>query len=63
MLLTDDRLMATMRSFVTASNRLENLVGRQGSDLMLMEQVSEDLRLAGIALREALVARGWQSPG
>lgn len=60
--LTDERLVATMREFVTASNRLENLSSHRRTDLRLLEEVAEQRRLAGIALQEALVERGWRSP-
>ncbi len=60
--LTDDQLVETMREFVTASNRLENLSGRGGADLRLLEEVAEHRRLAGIALQDALIQRGWRCP-
>ena len=60
--MTDDRLVETMRAFVTASNRLENLTGRSTPDLRMLEQVAEERRRAGEALQEALVQRGWRSP-
>lgn len=62
MLLTDDRLVETMRAFVTAANRLATLSSRASVDLRLLEEVSEQHREAGLALQEALVQRGWRSP-
>lgn len=55
-------MIEAMRTFVTASNRLDNLTGRDTPDLRLLEEVQEQRRLAGIALQEALVARGWRRP-
>lgn len=62
MQLTDDRLIAAMRDFVTATNRLENLAARGSSDLRLLEQISEERREAGEHLQQALVERGWRRP-
>ena len=63
MLLTDDRLLDVMRNFVTASNRFDFLTGRSSSDPELVDQVSEERRLAGEALKAALVERGWRPAG
>ncbi len=60
--LTDDRLIAAMRDFVTATNRLENLAARGSTDLRVLEQVSEQRRQAGELLQDALVERGWRRP-
>jgi hypothetical protein len=60
--LTDDRLIAAMRDFVTATNRLENLAGRGSTDLRVLEEVSEQRRQAGELLQDALVERGWRRP-
>ena len=62
MQLTDDRLIAAMRDFVTATNRLENMAARGSTDLRLLEQVSEERRVAGEQLQQALVERGWRRP-
>ena len=62
MLLTDDRLVAAMRTFVTASNRLEVVTTRPTTDLNLLEQVTEEHRRAGQVLQEALLQRGWRNP-
>ncbi len=61
-LLTDDRLVAAMRTFVTASNRLEVVTTRPTTDLNLLEHVTEEHRRAGQVLQEALLQRGWRSP-
>lgn len=63
MLLTDDRLIDAMRNFVTASNRFDHLLGRVGCDPALVDQVSEERRLAGEALKSALLERGWRPAG
>ena len=62
MLLTDDRLVAAMRTFVTASNRLEVVASRPTTDLNLLEHVTEEHRRAGHVLQEALFQRGWRGP-
>lgn len=62
MQLTDDKLVDTMRAFVTASNRLDNLSSRPGVEPALLDEVAEQRRVAGLALQEALVERGWRRP-
>lgn len=62
LVLTDDRLTAAMRRYVTAANRMEHLSGRSNRDLALLEQVDQQLREAAAALQEALVERGWRRP-
>jgi hypothetical protein len=63
MLLTDDRLVDTMRDFVTAANRLQYLSQQDHLDLQLLDEAGDKHREASIALQEALVARGWRRPG
>jgi hypothetical protein len=63
MLLTDDRLVDTMREFVTAANRLQYLSGQDHLDLRLLDEAGDKHREAALALQEALVARGWRRPG
>jgi hypothetical protein len=63
MLLTDDRLVDTMRDFVTAANRLQYLSQQDHLDLRLLDEAGDKHREASIALQEALVARGWRRPG
>jgi hypothetical protein len=62
MLLTDDRLVDTMREFVTAANRLQYLSSKGELDLRQRDQADEARRQAEVALQEALVARGWRRP-
>jgi hypothetical protein len=63
MLLTDDRLVDTMRDFVTAANRLQYLSQQDHLDLRLLDEAGDKHREASIALQEALEARGWRRPG
>jgi hypothetical protein len=63
MLLTDDRLVDTMRDFVTAANRLQYLSQQDHLDLAQLDQAGDRHREASLALQEALVARGWRRPG
>lgn len=63
MLLTDDKLVDTMREFVTASNRLQFLSRQDHLDLRQLDEAGERHREATAALQEALVARGWRRPG
>ncbi|HUR51515.1 MAG TPA: hypothetical protein VMZ11_05280 [Mycobacteriales bacterium] len=63
MLLQDDRLIDTMREFVTAANRLQYLSLKGHLDLHQIEEASETHRQASSALQEALVSRGWRRPG
>ena len=63
MLLTDDRLVDTMRAFVTSANRLQYLSEKDHLDLRLLEEASESHRKAAAALQQALVSRGWRRPG
>lgn len=63
MLLTDDKLVDTMRLFVTATNRLRHLSEQERVDLTLLDQVGEHQRAAAAALQQALVERGWRRPG
>jgi hypothetical protein len=62
MLLTEDRLVEAMRSFVIATNRVENIVTRAEPDLRLLEQASEDRRASALALQQALYDHGWRHP-
>jgi hypothetical protein len=61
--MTDDKLVDTMRSFVTATNKLKHLSGQDRVDLRLLDQVGDDQREAAAALQQALVERGWRRPG
>ncbi len=63
MLLIDDRLIDSMRLFVTATNRLENFQERGNHDLAQLERLTEERRAAGLALQEALVQHGWRRAG
>jgi hypothetical protein len=63
MLLTDDRLVDTMREYVMSANRLQYLSEKDHRDLGLLEQASEAHRQAATALQQALVSRGWRKPG
>jgi hypothetical protein len=63
MLLTDDRLVDTMRDFVTAANRLQYLSQQDHLDLRQLDEAGDKHREASLALQEALVARGWRRPG
>jgi len=63
MLLTDDRLVDTMREFVTAANRLQYLSRQDHLDLRQLDEAGDKHREAALALQEALVARGWRRPG
>lgn len=63
MLLIDDRLIDSMRLFVMATNRLDNLRERGSHDLALLERLAEERRAAGVALQEALLQHGWRRPG
>ena len=60
--MTDDRLVEVMRAFVTATNRVQNLSGRETVDLRALESAEQECRDAGTALQEALVERGWRRP-
>ena len=62
MLLTEDRLVEAMRSFVIATNRVENIVARAQPDLHLLEQATEDRRESALALQQALYDHGWRHP-
>ncbi len=63
MLLTDDRLVDTMRDFITAANRVQYLSRQDHLDLRLLDQASESQQAAARALQDALVSRGWRRPG
>jgi hypothetical protein len=63
MVVVDDKLVESMRAFVTAANRLDYLSHRDHVDLALMEAASREHRAASDALQEALVSRGWRRPG
>ena len=63
MLLTDDRLVDTMRDYVTAANRVQYLSQKDHLDLSQLDQATEAQREASTALQEALVSRGWRRPG
>jgi hypothetical protein len=63
MLLTDDRLVDTMRAFVTSANRLQYLSEKDHLDLRMLEEASEAHSKAAAALQQALVSRGWRRPG
>ena len=63
MLLTDDRLVDTMREYVIAANRVQYLSQRDHLDLRQLEDAGETQRQAATALQEALVSRGWRRPG
>lgn len=63
MLLTDDRLVETMREYVTAANRVQYLSERDHLDLRRLEEAAEAQRQAAATLQEALVSRGWRRPG
>lgn len=62
-LMTDRRLVETMRILVTATNRLQHVEGQDGRDLGLLEQVSAEQRAAAAAFQDALLERGWRRPG
>ena len=61
LLLTDDKLIDTMRAFVTATNRVQHL--SSGTDLASLERATVDHRDAARALQQALLERGWRQPG
>ena len=63
MLLTDERLVDTMRELVTAANRLQYLSQQDHLDMTQLDQAGDRHREASLALQEALVARGWRRPG
>jgi hypothetical protein len=63
MLVVDDRLVDTMRAYVTAANRLEYLSHRDHLDLRQLDEAGQEHRRAAEALQEALVSRGWRRPG
>ena len=62
-LLSDDKLIDSMRLFVTATNRLKHLSGQDRIDMRTLDQVGEDQRQAAAALQQALLERGWRRPG
>ena len=63
MLLTDDRLVDTMRAFVMSANRLQYLSEKNHLDLGQLEEASAAHSEAAAALQKALVSRGWRRPG
>ena len=63
MLLTEDRLVQAMRSFVIATNRVENIVAKGDPDLRVLEQATEERLEAAIALQQALQDHGWRRSG
>ena len=63
LLLSDDKLVDTMREFVTATNRLKHVSTQSQVDMRLLDQVGHDQRQAAAALQQALVERGWRRPG
>ena len=59
----DERVLAVMRAYVTAVNRLEHVVGRAGAiDLVAVEAADRDSAAAAAAFEQALLERGWQPP-
>jgi hypothetical protein len=63
LVVVDDKLVETMRAFVTAANRLDYLSQRDHIDLGQMEAASREHRRASDELQQALVSRGWRRPG
>lgn len=61
--LSDDKLVDTMRAFVTATNRLKHLSAQDRIDARLLDQVGQEQRQAAADLQQALVERGWRRPG
>jgi hypothetical protein len=62
MLLTDDRLVEAMRTYVTSANRLQYLSQKEHLDLGALDQARQAHREATLAVQEALITRGWSLP-
>lgn len=60
---SDQQLIALMRAYVVASNRLENFAGRPDIADEVVDACRVAQRRAAVEYEEALVARGWQIPG
>ena len=63
LVVVDDKLVDSMRAYVTAANRLEYLSARDHISLRDVEEAGLEHRRASEALQEALVSRGWRRPG
>jgi hypothetical protein len=63
MTLTDDKLVDTMRAFVTATNRVQHVSSQAHLDLRVLEEATSSQQAAAHALQEALMQRGWRRPG
>jgi hypothetical protein len=59
----DHQLIALMRAYVVASNRVENLAGRSDVPVEVVETCRAAQRQAAADYEEALLARGWHIPG
>ena len=63
LVVVDDKLVESMRAYVTAANRLEYLTHRDHINLRDVEEAGLEHRRASESLQDALVARGWRRPG
>jgi hypothetical protein len=63
LMLTDDKLVDSMRAFVTATNRVQHVSSQTHLDLRNLEEATSAQQAAATALQEALVQRGWRRPG
>ena len=63
LMLTDDKLVDSMRAFVTATNRVQHVSSQAHLDLRQLDEATSSQQLAAQALQEALVQRGWRRPG
>jgi len=62
LMLTDDKLVDSMRAFVTATNRVAHVSNQPHLDLRNLEDATSAQQAAATALQEALVQRGWRRP-
>jgi hypothetical protein len=62
LMLTDDKLVDSMRAFVTATNRVQHVSSQPHLDLRLLDEATTMQQSAARALQEALVQRGWRRP-
>jgi hypothetical protein len=63
LMLTDDKLVDSMRAFVTATNRVQHVSNQPHLDLRQLEEATSSQQRAAQDLQEALVQRGWRRPG